>query len=103
MNSDSILKVWGPLVITLVILSIFGWAFYLNPNDPGLIEVVKNVFILAVGFWIGSSGGSKRREGEAALTLKPPATVSVRKTSKAEARRREIGDRQAPLDLEPGR
>lgn len=91
---DDVLKVWGPLAITFLILVLFGWAFYRNPYDEGLLETVKATFVLAVGYWIGSSTGSKRKElPETSVNVKPPATVTVRKASKARrSRLAEQGD-----------
>lgn len=90
-TGDNILKVWGPLAVTILILGLFGWAFYSNPYDEGLLEQIKAVFMLAVGFWIGSSGGSKRKEGEpGSVTIHPPAEVTARKLRKTR-RARSVG------------
>ena len=45
------------VIITAVIMVYFGYAL-LNHWSEGLEETLKNVVMLAVGFWLGSSKGS---------------------------------------------
>lgn len=45
------------VIITAVIMAYFGYAL-LNHWSEGLEETLKNVVMLAVGFWLGSSKGS---------------------------------------------
>jgi len=45
------------VIITAVIMGYFGYAL-LNHWSEGLEETLKNVVMLAVGFWLGSSKGS---------------------------------------------
>ncbi|MFD2501505.1 hypothetical protein ACFSTI_25210 [Rhizorhabdus histidinilytica] len=40
-----------------MIVAYFGWAL-LNHYSEGLEETLKNIVMLAVGFWLGSSKGS---------------------------------------------
>ncbi|QOT71923.1 hypothetical protein H5V43_01730 [Sphingobium fuliginis] len=44
-------------IITAVIMVYFGYALF-NHWSEGLEETLKNVVMLAVGFWLGSSKGS---------------------------------------------
>ncbi len=45
------------LVLSAVIIVYFGWAL-LNHYSEGLEETLKNIVMLAVGYWLGSSKGS---------------------------------------------
>lgn len=45
------------IIITAVIMTYFGYALF-NHWSEGLEETLKNVVMLAVGFWLGSSKGS---------------------------------------------
>ena len=45
------------VIITVVIMTYFGYAL-INHWSEGLEETLKNVVMLAVGFWLGSSKGS---------------------------------------------
>ena len=48
---------WPRLAITAAIVIYFGWALAAHYSN-GLEETLKNVTMLAVGFWLGSSKGS---------------------------------------------
>jgi len=45
------------IIITAVIMTYFGYALFSHWSE-GLEETLKNVVMLAVGFWLGSSKGS---------------------------------------------
>ena len=45
------------IIITAVIMTYFGYALCSHWSE-GLEETLKNVVMLAVGFWLGSSKGS---------------------------------------------
>ena len=45
------------IALTAVIVGYFGWALYAHWSN-GLEETLKNVTMLAIGFWLGSSKGS---------------------------------------------
>lgn len=45
------------LAITAVILALFAYAVFAHWGT-GLEETLKNIVLLAVGFWLGSSKGS---------------------------------------------
>ena len=51
----------APMIVSLIVLAYFGGlcvsAFTLKdqPTLTGLVEVVKNLAIMVVGYWLGSS------------------------------------------------
>lgn len=45
------------IIITALIMAYFGYAL-IHHWSEGLEETLKNVVMLAVGFWLGSSKGS---------------------------------------------
>lgn len=56
---------WAPLALSLVIVMVFAAAmllpmFGLIPLDDGDKKIMEYGFIAVIGFWIGSSAGSKR-------------------------------------------
>ena len=50
-------KEWPRIALTAVIVGYFGWGLYAHWSN-GLEETLKNVTMLAIGFWLGSSKGS---------------------------------------------
>lgn len=50
-------KEWPRLALTAAIVGLFGWAL-IGHYSNGLEETLKNIVMLAVGFWLGSSKGS---------------------------------------------
>lgn len=57
--NDAMLRVIGPLAMTIAVWWLFRDMAQANPQDPGLIEIIKNLAVLSAGFWLGSSSGSK--------------------------------------------
>jgi len=51
---------WPRLLLTAVIVGYFGWALITHYSE-GLEETLKNIVMLAIGFWLGSSDGSKKK------------------------------------------
>ncbi|MBP8235899.1 hypothetical protein [Rhizorhabdus sp.] len=45
------------LALSAVIIAYFGWAMVYHWSD-GLEETLKNLAVMAVGYWLGSSKGS---------------------------------------------
>jgi hypothetical protein len=52
---------WPRLMITAAILIAFLWAL-MQHYGTGLEETLKNITMLAVGFWLGSSKGSSDKD-----------------------------------------
>lgn len=61
---------WGAPVVSVVVLLIFGYAFWTafhtppgeaSPVQIGLTEILKAALISVVGYWVGSSAGSDRK------------------------------------------
>lgn len=48
---------WPRLALSAVIVGYFGFALVMHYSE-GIEEVLKNVMLLAVGYWLGSSKGS---------------------------------------------
>lgn len=82
------------LAITAAILSMFAWAVF-SHYSTGLEETLKNIVMLSVGFWLGSSKGSTDSAARAdkALDLavatqaagsEPTVTLKPGETAKAE-------------------
>jgi hypothetical protein len=44
--------------VTLAIMAGFFWAYGENPSDPQMRNVLSNVFVAAVAYWLGSSHGA---------------------------------------------
>ncbi len=55
------------LVLTTMILMLFGYAV-IEHYGVGLEEVLKNIVVLAVGYWLGSSKGSTDKSAQLADT-----------------------------------
>ena len=61
---------WGAPIVSIVVLLIFGYAFWIAFNTPpdkatpvqiGLTEILKAALISVIGYWVGSSAGSDRK------------------------------------------
>lgn len=50
-------KEWPRIALTAVIVTYFGWALFAHWSN-GLEETLKNITMLAIGYWLGSSKGS---------------------------------------------
>jgi hypothetical protein len=48
---------WPRLALSTVIVGYFGYALIAHYSE-GLEETLKNIVMLAVGYWLGSSKGS---------------------------------------------
>ena len=48
---------WPRLALSAIIVGYFGYALYEHYSE-GLEETLKNIVMLAVGYWLGSSKGS---------------------------------------------
>lgn len=55
--SESLIRELPRLVISAVIIGFFGYALVAHWTG-GLEETLKNITMLAVGYWLGSSKGS---------------------------------------------
>lgn len=64
---------WPRLAITTAIIVYFGWALVVHYSD-GLEETLKNVVMLAVGFWLGSSKGAQTQSENVGKALDLAAT-----------------------------
>lgn len=51
---------WPRLALTGSIICLFGWAL-ITHWSTGLEETLKNIVLLAVGFWLGSSKGDETK------------------------------------------
>jgi hypothetical protein len=49
---------WPRLGVTIAILGAFAWALVWHYSS-GLEETLKNLAVMAVGFWLGSSRGAQ--------------------------------------------
>jgi hypothetical protein len=65
---------WGALLISAAIYALFAYSLWKSANNPELIsdsfksmqETVKNLALLAAGYWLGSSAQSQRNQEHAA-------------------------------------
>ena len=53
-------KDWPRLVLTAFIMVLLGFAAW-NHYSPGIEETIKAIVLIAVGYWMGSSEGSKEK------------------------------------------
>lgn len=68
---------WGAPVISIVIVGLFGYGYWqafhaTMPADPvqiGMVELLKAATMSVVGYWVGSSVGSKSKDE--ALAARP--------------------------------
>lgn len=51
---------WARLVMSAAIVGYFGWALFAHWSN-GIEETLKSAFMIAVGFWLGSSKGSAEK------------------------------------------
>jgi hypothetical protein len=68
---------WPRLVVTAAILLAFGWAIGFHWSN-GLEETLKNLAVMAVGYWLGSSRGAQSQSdnvGKALDLASGPATT----------------------------
>lgn len=52
---------WARLAMTAAIVGYFGWALVAHWSN-GIEETLKSAFMIAVGFWLGSSKGSAEKQ-----------------------------------------
>lgn len=75
-------------LLTAVIIGYFGYALFAHWSE-GLEETLKNIVMLAIGYWLGSSKGSsdkasqleKQAEGPAGTPDDPLAVEGAEKDS----------------------
>lgn len=62
-------KDWPRLALSAFIMALLGYAawFYYS---PGIEETIKAIVLIAVGYWLGSSEGSKEKTDM--LATRPP-------------------------------
>ena len=53
-------KDWPRLVMTVFIMALLGFASF-HHYSPGIEETIKAIVLIAVGYWLGSSEGSKEK------------------------------------------
>lgn len=53
-------KDWPRLVMSAFILALLGYAAWFH-YSPGIEETIKAIVLIAVGYWLGSSEGSKEK------------------------------------------
>lgn len=63
-------------LLTAVIIVYFGYGLALHWSE-GLEETLKNVVMLAIGFWLGSSKGSSDKSEQLALQAEGPAGTAT--------------------------
>ena len=55
------MKIPSPqLVISLILIGLFGYAYYNNPQDEMMKGAMIAAFAASYGYWLGSSTGSKQ-------------------------------------------
>ena len=64
------------LALTAFIILFFGYALFSHYSE-GLEETLKNVTMLAVGFWLGSSKGSSDKDEQLAAMTSDPQVVTI--------------------------
>jgi len=64
---------WPRLVMSAAIVAYFGWALIAHWSN-GIEETLKSAFMIAVGYWLGSSKGSSDK---AAVLASGPQPVEV--------------------------
>lgn len=65
-------------VITLMMIMLFGWAYYQDPSDQAMKGAIIAAFSAAYGFWLGSKGNDKATEntGEAFRAITATANAN---------------------------
>lgn len=53
-------KDWPRLAISAFIMALLGYAAW-HHYSPGIEETIKAIVLIAVGYWLGSSEGSKEK------------------------------------------
>ena len=66
-------KDWPRLVMSGFILALLGYAAWFH-YSPGSEETIKAIVLIAVGYWLGSSEGSKEKTELMAGTQKVEVT-----------------------------
>jgi hypothetical protein len=56
---------YARLVMSAAIVFYFGWALFAHWSE-GIEETLKSAFMIAVGYWLGSSKGSADKAKELA-------------------------------------
>lgn len=85
--SDQAIKDAPRLVLTFAIMALFAYAIFGHYSN-GLEETLKNIVMLSVGFWLGSSKGTSESNDRAdkALDLaKGAQDTATANTANAEA------------------
>ena len=68
---------WARLLVSAAFFGYFGWALIAHWSN-GIEETLKSAFMIAVGFWLGSSKGSADK---AAVMTREPQPVTVEQPS----------------------
>jgi len=66
--SDQFVRDLPRLVLTFAIIALFAYAIFGHYSN-GLEETLKNIVMLAVGFWLGSSKGTSESNDRADKAL----------------------------------
>lgn len=66
--TDQFVKDLPRLVLTFAIIGLFAYAIFGHYSN-GLEETLKNIVMLAVGFWLGSSKGTSESNDRADKAL----------------------------------
>lgn len=53
-------KDWPRLAMSAMIMVLLGYATFQH-YSPGIEETIKAIVLIAVGYWLGSSEGSKEK------------------------------------------
>lgn len=51
-------RVDARFVVALIVIALFAYAFWRNPNDATMLGALISAFNIAIGYWLGSSRGS---------------------------------------------
>lgn len=78
-------QAWGSMGVTFAILILLAYVLVITSRATdtqafnGLIEVVKAMAMIVVGFWLGSSNSGQRKDDVIASTITspPPSTTTV--------------------------
>jgi hypothetical protein len=63
---------WARLIMSAAIVGYFGWALIAHWSN-GIEETLKSAFMIAVGFWLGSSKGSAEKSAALGKAVDSPA------------------------------
>lgn len=71
------MKAFSPqLVISLILIGLFGYAYYNNPQDEMMKGAMIAAFAASYGYWLGSSTGSKQ-SGDVVRRIAEQPTANV--------------------------